>query len=908
VHRTTRIVLFAALPALSLATPATSVAADAVARVITSSSDLLAGTAAQGQLGDFLLSNGDIKVVIENVDHDHGDGLSGGNVVDLAAAPAFVDQLGSSFALLGAWPRQAVYSAVSVEEDGSGGTAVILASGVDSGNGNLHIATRYSLSPNEHFVTIETEIVNVGGAVTGYQAGDALSWGSGNNFVPGYGFDVSYQTTVSEWIGSAGASSSYAYAMTSGSLQADHGPAWSDPIVLWADIAAGGTASYTRTLVPGALGLASATNVVHEIQGTTTGLLEGVVTDQATHGPVAGATVDCDVNGIAPYTQIASDALGHYAATLPPASYSLAVTAPGYSSDDGEAIIAAGGTTTANFVLRPNGWTPGKGDTLTVVMRPILSVPAITTPGASFIIEAMAPPLTTGWSASLRHSSRTYSLAITGAAYMSDHQRWFMNARLPGTIPAEVYDLVVHASGGVADTVAHAVAVRDSISDDFYFIQFTDTHLPVHRDHSDPGAESDTTEMDDLHAVIDDINIMNPAFVLMTGDLVNEGELEDYLGWRVFTKAARILSELQVPVYVVPGNHDIGGWPDTPPPPGSSRWAWWSFFGWRYLYAPPPADLYTQDYSFDYGQARFIGMEAYDNYDDWRTTIYGPESFTASQTVWLTNEIATADPAAAKVAFYHYDFDHELNLAALGIDGALWGHVHSSTGSISSHPFNLSLDTVADGNRAMRLVRVSGNQVHPSAPMSAGLSGEKLRVTFDPANDGTASTVTATVVNGDRETFENALVRFRVRADSIPYAVSNGELTQTIVEDGIATCYVTLNVPFQNTTSVTIEPTVGPADTLGGKIALLKQSRPNPARTGTTIGFVLAAPRNVTLDILDVAGRLVATVARGPRDTGPQEATWDLKNEDGLAVASGIYFYRLDVGDETITRKLVVVR
>ena len=176
--------------------------------------------------------------------------------------------------------------------------------------------------------------------------------------------------------------------------------------------------------------------------------------------------------------------------------------------------------------------------------------------------------------------------------------------------------------------------------------------------------------MVDFRAVIDDANIINPAFVLHTGDLVNEGELEDYLGWHVFSKAHRIMRELEVPVFVVAGNHDLGGWDSSPPSAGTSRRDWWSFFGWRYLADPPAGDgIYTQNYAFDYGSAHFVGLEAYNNYDSWRYEIYGSDSFTNLQLAWLLNDLAVTPPDMAQILFYHIDFQWQLDLDDLGVDG-----------------------------------------------------------------------------------------------------------------------------------------------------------------------------------------------------------------------------------------------
>jgi hypothetical protein len=543
-------------------------------------------------------------------------------------------------------------------------------------------------------------------------------------------------------------------------------------------------------------------------------------------------------------------------------------------------------------------------------MRPIMSVPSIVVPGGNLVIEAMAPTSTTSWTAQLTRKTASYPLVISAAVYVTDHKRWFLTATVTGDVPAEMYSLKVTASGGILDTALHCVMVRPSIDDDFYFVQITDTHLPTHLYYYESGADTDTTEMADLHAVIDDINIMNPAFVVITGDLINEGELEIYLNKRYFTRVQRILREFDVPVYIAAGNHDIGGWDSTPPSDGTARRNWWKFFGWRYLSTPPSGDpLPTQNYSFNYGGAHFVALEAYNNYDRWRLSTYGYDSFMSNQISWLTADLAAAPPSAARIAFYHMDFQDQLNLSSLGIDCALWGHVHSSSGSVGSPPFNLSLKANCDGGRTMRLVRVVGGAtVDPSEPIDTGVAGQKLNIAFSPVNDGTATEVTATVVNNMPESFEHGLVKFLVPAASMPYGVSAGEVIETIVEGSVATYYVEVNLPTFTTTSITINPTTGIPAGAEPALALLGPVSPNPTQSGTTIGFSLGSPARVRVEIFNLAGRRVATLRDGVLPSGSHEVTWSPGSNGQPAVTSGVYFYRVESGGEALSGKLVVLR
>ncbi|MBN2564583.1 MAG: metallophosphoesterase, partial [Candidatus Eisenbacteria bacterium] len=801
----TKALPFVAL-ALLTAWSSTAFSGEPEARLVTDPSDLLIGWSAEGQVGDFLLTNGEASFIIEHPSHPHGDGLTGGNVIDAGVTPFWEDEFGSQLTFLVAHPRQAVYDTVLVESAGGGEPAVLLARGHDSDNPDIEIETRYTLAADVRFLELETTLINHGAAVSGYSAGDALNWGDGTHFVPGYGFNVTSLTTYSSWIGAASTGPCYGYTKSAGTITTRHGDLWSDPTVYSGSIPSGGTAVVTRFFVAGGLGLASVSDVVHTVRGEPVGTVAGTVTDAVTGAPLPGTAITCIV-GTATYTQAHTDFAGHYSATLFAGSYTFVASVPTYTGREETGSVSLSETTTVNFQLVPGGSSPEVGDTLTVVSRPILSVPTILTPGGHLIIEAVATEATTGWVATLRHGSIEIPLSTAQAVYESAYERWFITAVVPPSAKAEVYDLIVTADGGLEDEVRHSVVVRQSIDNDFYFIQVTDTHMPTHAFYYQEGADSDTTEMDDLRAVIQDVNLINPAFVLLTGDVVNEGELEDFLDWRSFTKAKRIMREFDVPVYIVAGNHDVGGWDSTPPPAGTSRRNWWKFFGWRRLGDPPPAEqIYTQNYTFDYGGAHFIGLEAYDNYDNWRHAIYGRESFTNRQLAWLVGDLSLIDPATPTIAFYHYDFGDELNLSTYGIDCGLWGHIHRDRGSITEQPFNLATRSCCDGGRAMRLIRVQDGQIVPSATIRAGSSGQNLSIAFTAPNDGTQTALTATVQNSYPETFEDGLVKFRVRSGSIPYKVDNGEVTQTIVEGDQATVYVNVPMAAGSATVVSLEP------------------------------------------------------------------------------------------------------
>jgi hypothetical protein len=446
------------------------------------------------------------------------------------------------------------------------------------------------------------------------------------------------------------------------------------------------------------------------------------------------------------------------------------------------------------------------GDTLTVIQRPLLNIPAIVVPGGTLAIQCEAAPTTSGWAAELRHGGIRLPLEITGSAYNSSALWWEITALAPEPAVYDLYDLAVSANGGIRDTTRNAVRVVPEIKDDYYFIHITDTHLPTSLYYYEQGADTDSSGIVGLREIIQDVNLINPEFVLLTGDLIHEGELEDYLDKRYFTRSQRLLAEFQVPVYLTAGNHDIGGWDATPPPAGTSRQTWWRFFGWKRLDNPPAgAPARTQDYSFDYGPVHYVGLEAYNNdgsYDDWRREIYGGDSFTQPQLAWLAGDLAAASGSSAKVLFYHADFSRQINLATLGADMSLSGHTHSSREDFTP-PYSIVTGAACDGRRTYRLVRVSNGALQPSAALSAGWSGDNLRADFAPANDGTNYSVTATVTNNLGERFEHSLLRFVMPNECGTPEVTGGTLLQIDTSGPHAVWYVAADVPASSSVALT---------------------------------------------------------------------------------------------------------
>lgn len=84
--------------------------------------------------------------------------------------------------------------------------------------------------------------------------------------------------------------------------------------------------------------------------------------------------------------------------------------------------------------------------------------------------------------------------------------------------------------------------------------------------------------------------------------------------------------------------------------------------------------------------------------------------------------------------------------------------------------------------------------------------------------------------------------------------------------------------------------------------------RPNPARNRAQFTLTMPEPGESSVEAFDLSGRRVASIASGFREAGPVNLNWDLRDERGNFVGSGIYLVRARFGAKEILRRITVVR
>lgn len=207
---------------------------------------------------------------------------------------------------------------------------------------------------------------------------------------------------------------------------------------------------------------------------------------------------------------------------------------------------------------------------------------------------------------------------------------------------------------------------------------------------------------------------------------------------------------------------------------------------------------------------------------------------------------------------------------------------------------------VADVNFTTRLVekRADGSMVYEVTSTAPEAYGWQFTVNTNTpelvtvANDGSASLVSG--VQGER---------IIVAAAS---ATPSHTLGQIIIQPGAGE--VTLDNFVINERSYDASVTLKEGAGSLPSTFVLDDAYPNPFNPSTNISFGLPSAATVHLNIYNILGRKVKTLASGTYEAGTHVIVWDGTNDAGEVVSSGLYFYRMETPEFTTTKKVVLLK
>ena len=106
----------------------------------------------------------------------------------------------------------------------------------------------------------------------------------------------------------------------------------------------------------------------------------------------------------------------------------------------------------------------------------------------------------------------------------------------------------------------------------------------------------------------------------------------------------------------------------------------------------------------------------------------------------------------------------------------------------------------------------------------------------------------------------------------------------------------------------TLSSGITPVEPNRPMVYALAQNFPNPFNPQTEIRFELKSGGNTRMRVYDIRGRLVKDLVSGHLEAGPHSIVWMGRDNGGRQVASGVYYYKIDSGKFSETKRMTLVK
>lgn len=207
-----------------------------------------------------------------------------------------------------------------------------------------------------------------------------------------------------------------------------------------------------------------------------------------------------------------------------------------------------------------------------VIWTPRGHNPAFAEPGGTLEVEVRASgrlPLK-GWRAELKNDLRSWDASVVSVrptrVCFGLEEGYIFTVRVPEDISQELFDLVLKSGRGKALTSARCLSVRGNLEEDFYILHLTDEHVSRVKAARPDGRSHefwDNGSIDMIDWSVPVVNLINPRFVLHTGD--NQQTYNEWNNWLGMEAGRQNLmlymkakSKYAAPTVMVTGNHEIG--------------------------------------------------------------------------------------------------------------------------------------------------------------------------------------------------------------------------------------------------------------------------------------------------------------------------------------------------------------
>ncbi|MDQ7075161.1 MAG: metallophosphoesterase [Gammaproteobacteria bacterium] len=179
-----------------------------------------------------------------------------------------------------------------------------------------------------------------------------------------------------------------------------------------------------------------------------------------------------------------------------------------------------------------------------VILRPRLGVPAVQLAGETFeiVVKQTQPFGQRQWQAMLQRPHQDDVILPIESERQQGAKR-ILTVRIPTEAHNGAYSLQL-SQGEQYNRQIKAVHIKTSFDNNVRFIHLADQE----------GIVGDEERYTRMLQQIEEINLINPDFVLISGDIAGNGR------WPEYQRMKEILAKLDAPVVVAPGNHEYRGW------------------------------------------------------------------------------------------------------------------------------------------------------------------------------------------------------------------------------------------------------------------------------------------------------------------------------------------------------------
>lgn len=450
----------------------------------------------------------------------------------------------------------------------------------------------------------------------------------------------------------------------------------------------------------------------------------------------------------------------------------------------------------------------------TVIWYPRAASTAFTEPGGSVTVEVQSSEAldlnADNWSAALKNDQRSWDCIVESVIKDRVHNMsrsgYIFKIKVPDDIPPELFTLVLSHEKGTLESI-RAISVVPDFDTSFYIMQVTDEHVdirigPILEDGTTSGnRQKGTIGVEAKHWVRDSFNVINPRFILYTGDnmQVYPVSKDTFIGMEdaeeLLTAYLDAINTYTVPTLVLLGNHDIG------------YWDYQMFAQYKALYEKI---FGPRVFSFKMGSFYTILYE-YTVSDYWNWAVYDYE-----------NSFNDPDITYRLVSAHAYKAgwpDQDLPTEELPADLMLIGHLHNTT-VLQTEPFPVLVTSTAQNyyhTGFFNFVKTGNTWTCPQIqervpnrdyfPMFGGSYGSEktVGITYNTDNDGTATSNSVVINNATNQNFYDGRVKFLMaRGD---YEVQGGTiLAQYDYDTDKTAVLVKVDIAPSGETHVSISP------------------------------------------------------------------------------------------------------